>query len=54
MIRFQCYDKYMLADLDQAAIAAGQPDWGNGGPDNAGTPRSPSNAGRAPTHRCVQ
>ncbi|ELR16593.1 betaamylase [Acanthamoeba castellanii str. Neff] len=34
---FQCYDKYMLADLDQAAIAAGHPDWGNGGPDNAGT-----------------
>jgi len=34
---FQCYDKYMLADLREAATAAGHPEWGNGGPDNAGT-----------------
>jgi len=33
---FQCYDKYMLADLKQAAKNAGHPEWGNGGPNNAG------------------
>uniref|UniRef100_A0A6B2L506 Beta-amylase n=1 Tax=Arcella intermedia TaxID=1963864 RepID=A0A6B2L506_9EUKA len=34
---FQCYDKYMLADLSRAASAAGHPEWGNGGPNNAGS-----------------
>lgn len=34
---FQCYDSYMLASLKSAANGVGQPDWGNGGPDNAGT-----------------
>eukprot|EP00455_Lapot_gusevi_P007391 TRINITY_DN1315_c0_g1_i1.p1 TRINITY_DN1315_c0_g1~~TRINITY_DN1315_c0_g1_i1.p1 ORF type:complete len:442 (-),score=177.01 TRINITY_DN1315_c0_g1_i1:380-1705(-) len=34
---FQCYDSYMLASLKQAAAAAGHPEWGNGGPSNAGT-----------------
>ena len=29
---FQCYDPYMLQQLKQAAIDAGQPEWGNGGP----------------------
>ena len=24
---FQCYDKYMLADLKQAADAVGKPEW---------------------------
>jgi len=24
---FQCYDKYMLADLKQAADAVGRPEW---------------------------
>eukprot|EP01112_Ceratiomyxa_fruticulosa_P005377 TRINITY_DN15_c0_g1_i1.p1 TRINITY_DN15_c0_g1~~TRINITY_DN15_c0_g1_i1.p1 ORF type:complete len:463 (-),score=73.38 TRINITY_DN15_c0_g1_i1:209-1597(-) len=33
---FQCYDKYILADLANAARQAGQPQWGNGGPNNAG------------------
>lgn len=33
---FQCYDKYILADLKRSAISAGQPDWGNGGPSNSG------------------
>ena len=33
---FQCYDAYMLANLKQAAAAVGHPEWGNGGPDNAG------------------
>jgi beta-amylase len=33
---FQCYDKYLLAELRQAAINAGKSDWGNGGPSNAG------------------
>lgn len=33
---FQCYDQYMLADLRAAAAAAGHPEWGNGGPNNAG------------------
>jgi len=34
---FQCYDKYMLADLARAAAAASHPEWGSGGPNNAGT-----------------
>jgi len=34
---FQCYDKYMLNSLKQSAIKIGQPQWGNGGPSNAGT-----------------
>lgn len=33
---FQCYDSFMLADLKQAAIQAGHPDWGYAGPNNAG------------------
>jgi len=33
---FQCYDKYMLANLQQAANAAGHPEWGKRGPSNAG------------------
>ena len=34
---FQCYDNYMLTSLKNAASAAGRPEWGNGGPSNAGT-----------------
>ncbi|KAK9805935.1 hypothetical protein WJX73_006454 [Symbiochloris irregularis] len=34
---FQCYDKYMLAELRKAADAAGQPEWGLEGPHDAGT-----------------
>lgn len=34
---FQCYDKYMLASLAQAAVSAGHADWGHGGPSSAGT-----------------
>lgn len=34
---FQCYDKYMLADLANAATEAGHPEWGYSGPSNAGT-----------------
>jgi len=34
--QFQCYDKYMLADLKQAAEARGHPEWGLGGPHDAG------------------
>jgi beta-amylase len=33
---FQCYDKYMLANLRACAAAAGSPQWGNGGPHDAG------------------
>ena len=33
---FQCYDKYMLGNLRACAVAAGQPDWGHGGPHDAG------------------
>src|SRR5689334_16666180 len=33
---FQCYDPYMLSNLKQAAAAIGHPEWGNGGPNNAG------------------
>ncbi|KAH3762827.1 beta-amylase 3, chloroplastic [Pelomyxa schiedti] len=43
---FQCYDKYMLADLQAAATAAGHSEWGKGGPSNAGTYNSyPSDTG---------
>ncbi|KAL2653369.1 hypothetical protein R1flu_021497 [Riccia fluitans] len=33
---FQCYDKYMVANLKCAAEAIGKPAWGNGGPSDAG------------------
>jgi beta-amylase len=33
---FQCYDKYMLSNLKAAAEAAGNPEWGNTGPTDAG------------------
>ncbi|OAY64590.1 Beta-amylase 1, chloroplastic [Ananas comosus] len=33
---FQCYDKYMLSSLRAAAEAAGKPEWGQGGPTDAG------------------
>ncbi|XP_038905124.1 inactive beta-amylase 4, chloroplastic isoform X2 [Benincasa hispida] len=33
---FQCYDKYMLAELKTAARQIGKPQWGNRGPRNAG------------------
>jgi beta-amylase len=36
---FQCYDKYMLEKLKKAAIAFGKPEWGGGGPSNAGSYR---------------
>lgn len=33
---FQCYDRYMLEDLRTAAEAVGHPEWGHGGPHDAG------------------
>eukprot|EP00963_Diacronema_lutheri_P014241 scaffold2858_cov659-Pavlova_lutheri.AAC.212 len=33
---FQCYDKYMLAALKKAASDIGKPEWGKGGPHDAG------------------
>lgn len=33
---FQCYDKYMLASLRSAAVAAGHENWGTSGPHDAG------------------
>lgn len=33
---FQCYDKYMLADLQSTANEIGRPEWGHGGPHDAG------------------
>jgi beta-amylase len=33
---FQCYDKYMLANLKATAETAGKKEWGCGGPTNAG------------------
>ncbi|XP_010919815.1 beta-amylase 3, chloroplastic [Elaeis guineensis] len=33
---FQCYDKYMKASLQAAAIEIGQEGWGKGGPHDAG------------------
>ncbi|KAG1354783.1 Beta-amylase [Cocos nucifera] len=34
---FQCYDKYTLSSLKAAAEAAGKPEWGHGGPSDAGS-----------------
>jgi hypothetical protein len=34
---FQMYDQHMLAALATYAASVGHPEWGNGGPDNAGT-----------------
>eukprot|EP01105_Mastigella_eilhardi_P006762 TRINITY_DN18303_c0_g1_i1.p1 TRINITY_DN18303_c0_g1~~TRINITY_DN18303_c0_g1_i1.p1 ORF type:complete len:458 (-),score=123.58 TRINITY_DN18303_c0_g1_i1:94-1443(-) len=43
---FQCYDKYMLAFLKEAANEAGHPEWGTAGPSNAGSYNSqPSQTG---------
>ncbi len=33
---FQCYDRYMLQSLQAAAVNASHPEWGKGGPNNAG------------------
>lgn len=33
---FQCFDKYMLQDLKMRAEAVGRPEWGHGGPHDAG------------------
>eukprot|EP00850_Spirogloea_muscicola_P013637 SM000093S24448 [mRNA] locus=s93:418081:420021:+ [translate_table: standard] len=33
---FQCYDKYMMANLRACAVAVGMPDWGTFGPHDAG------------------
>eukprot|EP00250_Pteridium_aquilinum_P012435 c20727_g1_i1 orf=118-2199(-) len=33
---FQCYDKYLLSDLKEAAKSIGQSEWGFSGPDDAG------------------
>ncbi|KAH7666838.1 Beta-amylase protein [Dioscorea alata] len=43
---FQCYDKYMLADLKRHAEKSGQPLWGLGGPHDAPAyNQSPENSG---------
>eukprot|EP01116_Phalansterium_solitarium_P024592 TRINITY_DN9044_c0_g1_i1.p1 TRINITY_DN9044_c0_g1~~TRINITY_DN9044_c0_g1_i1.p1 ORF type:complete len:455 (+),score=146.01 TRINITY_DN9044_c0_g1_i1:130-1494(+) len=43
---FQCYDAFMLKDLAISASAINHPEWGHGGPDNAGTYNSqPSQTG---------
>jgi len=34
---FQCYDAFMLEALQAAATSSGHPEWGHGGPNNAGT-----------------
>lgn len=34
--QFQCFDKYMLKSLQDAAKAIGRPEWGHGGPHDAG------------------
>ncbi|CAL4933651.1 unnamed protein product [Urochloa decumbens] len=34
---FQCNDRYMLSSLKAAAEAAGKPEWGHGGPTDAGS-----------------
>ena len=34
--QFQCFDKYMLGRLQKAAKAIGRPEWGHGGPHDAG------------------
>lgn len=36
MGEFQCYDQRALKSLREAAAAAGHPEWGHGGPDDAG------------------
>lgn len=36
MGQFQCYDQYMLNSLSKAADEAGHPEWGYGGPHDAG------------------
>jgi beta-amylase len=33
---FQCFDRYMLAGLQSVAEAVGRPEWGHGGPHDAG------------------
>lgn len=33
---FQCYDRHALSSLARAAIEAGHPEWGYGGPHNSG------------------
>ncbi|XP_064935264.1 beta-amylase 3, chloroplastic-like [Musa acuminata AAA Group] len=33
---FQCYDKYMKASLQAAAVSVGREEWGKGGPHDAG------------------
>lgn len=33
---FQCYDQRALKSLREAAAAVGHPEWGHGGPDDAG------------------
>jgi beta-amylase len=33
---FQCYDRYMLKDLKNWARKCGEPEWGHGGPHDAG------------------
>lgn len=43
---FQCYDKYMLADLAVTAANAGHPEWGHSGPADAGNyNEAPENTG---------
>lgn len=37
---FQCSDNHALDQLSSAASAAGHPEWGHGGPDNAGQYRT--------------
>eukprot|EP01013_Petalomonas_cantuscygni_P009726 TRINITY_DN22627_c0_g1_i1.p1 TRINITY_DN22627_c0_g1~~TRINITY_DN22627_c0_g1_i1.p1 ORF type:complete len:609 (+),score=98.66 TRINITY_DN22627_c0_g1_i1:197-1828(+) len=44
---FQCYDPLMLRNLSAAAAAAGRPEWGHGGPSNAGTYNSKPSDGPA-------
>lgn len=34
--QFQCFDRYMLESLREAAAAVGRPEWGHGGPHDAG------------------
>uniref|UniRef100_A0A7S0N1D2 Beta-amylase n=1 Tax=Pyramimonas obovata TaxID=1411642 RepID=A0A7S0N1D2_9CHLO len=34
---FQCYDKYMMEDLARHAESIGKPEWGHGGPHDAGS-----------------
>lgn len=47
---FQCFDKYMLSSLKAAALAAGHPEWGLGGPHDAGDYNSrPSETGFFPS-----